>query len=69
MTPMEIVQIGGLGSLAVAAMTAWWLERKDRKEMTKQLISLATAQIESNIANKILLESIKDVMSQVLTRL
>jgi len=72
MSPGDIytmLEKGGLVAIATVAIVAWYMERKESRNLTKQVIELASAQVEAQVENKALIQAMKDVLTQVLNRL
>lgn len=63
--PMAIGLIAGFG----CGLALWRSERKANQLLTDKVLELATAQVESNTENKALLQSMRDVLTQVLNRM
>ena len=63
--PMAVGLLTGLG----IGLTLWRSERKSNQHMTDRVLELAEAQVESNTENKALLQSMKEVITQVVQRL
>ena len=64
-----LLQNGGPLALLAFVISAWLWERRETRKLTQQVIDLATAQVEAQAETKALLQSLKDVLTQVLNRL
>ena len=68
-TLYEAIKLGGPASLALFAIYAWHVERKENKEkdatiivLTEKLLGLATAQVESSTENHAAIIALKDAV-------
>ena len=65
----EILSTGGPAALSALMFVFWWLERKERQELQKQIFELATKQIESNSKLESSLIALKELINQLSHRL
>ena len=65
----EIMSAGTPAALSTFMIVFWWLERKDRKELQKQIFELATKQIESQMKLDSSLTALKDLINLISNRL
>ncbi len=59
---------GGPFALGVLGWLAWWHERRQSKEMSSQLLQLATAQIEATVTHKTAIDANTRIMERLLDR-
>jgi hypothetical protein len=64
-TIFEIAKVGGPASLAFFAILAWWLERKDRKELQKAVVDMVGAQAASNAQTEGAINALKEAVNML----
>ena len=65
---LKILEAGGTLAIAGIAIFAWYWERLENRKMTRQLIDLSMAQVETQTENKMLLQGVKELLSQFLSK-
>jgi hypothetical protein len=59
---------GGQYALAALGWAAWWWERRQTKEMGRQVLKLATAQIAATVKHEQTIHANTSVMERMLSR-
>lgn len=59
---------GGPYALGIIGCSAWLYERRENKAMTRQLLALATAQIETSIKHEQAIQANTQIIDRLMTR-
>lgn len=62
------VEEGGAYALAAVGWAAWWYERRQSKEMGRQVLKLATAQIQAMVKHEQAIHANTVIMERILSR-
>lgn len=68
-TVYEVLSAGGPFGVAAVFFIMWWLERKERQELQKQVFDLATQQITASMKLETSVNALKDLFTQLAGRL
>lgn len=59
----------GLLAGLLIGLYLWRMERTERRELTEQVLALTSSQVASNSENKALLQSLKELLAQIASRI
>jgi len=65
---LEVLSIGGPTAMAAVFALAWFLERRENKQLQKSLLELATAQVQAITKIESTVAALKDSATQALNR-